>query len=70
MNKADLKKKLRETGIYQYQIAEKIGIREEDFSKKLRHDLSPEYEDKINHAISEIMKEKGISYAEDPSKQI
>ena len=59
MDKNDIKKCTAALGIRQWQIAEKIGMREDSFSRMLRHGLSQQYEDKVKHAIAEILAEKG-----------
>lgn len=56
MNRADFKA-LRAKGIYQWQIAEKLGIREDALSRMLRHELAPEDEVKIKAAINTIARE-------------
>lgn len=58
MDKATLRERLIAANIYQYQIAEKIGLREEEFSRKLRHDLAPDLEQRVNKAIQDILEER------------
>jgi transcriptional regulator with XRE-family HTH domain len=47
MDKATLKLLLKLKGVYQYQIAERLGMGESTLSKKLSHDLTPELETSI-----------------------
>jgi len=47
----------RENGVYLWQIADALGIRDDSFSKKLRHPLTPEEEKKALEAIDRISRE-------------
>lgn len=58
MNKAELREIISAAGVKQWQIAEKLGIREEELSRRLRHELGPEDEEKIKAAISTIAQER------------
>lgn len=55
MDKIELRKILRDTGVRQWQIAERMGIREDKLSKMLRHELSPEDEAIIRKAVTDII---------------
>lgn len=44
-------------GLKQWQLAELLGIREDTFSRKLRHNLAPEETDRILQIINEYQKE-------------
>lgn len=46
-----------EAGVRHWQIADAIGIAEETFSRKLRHELSVDEQQKILEIIEEIAKE-------------
>ena len=64
MNKTELRSILSKAGIKQWQIAEALGIREENFSRKLRHELNDQDEKKVLVAIEAIVEKKEQSCAE------
>ena len=51
---ADVRIVAKEAGIKLWQIAERLGIRDGDFSRKLRYELSEKEKDKIRSIIAEI----------------
>ncbi len=58
MNNHDIKEAAKKTGIKLWQIAEKLGINDGNFSRKLRKELNPEEKQKIFDIIAELQKEK------------
>lgn len=46
----------KEKGVALWQIADKLGIQDSNFSKKLRHELNKEEADKIMNIIAELAK--------------
>ncbi len=56
----DIKKKLKEKGIYQYELADAMGISEFTLVKRLRKELSPEEKEQIIVIINEITKEREV----------
>lgn len=58
MNKAEFKIMLFSANLKQWEVCEKIGIREDVFSRMLRHDLKPEIEEKVKRAIESLTKER------------
>ena len=50
----DVRKLAKENGIYLWQIAQKIGINDGNFSRKLRGDLSESDAEKIRNAVQEL----------------
>ncbi len=57
-NNHDIRQALRDAGVYQWQVCERLGIREETFSRKMRHELPNDLKGKVLIAISEIEKER------------
>lgn len=55
MDKSEFRKILRDAGVRQWQIAERIGIREDKLSVMLRHELPPEFEAVIRKAVTDIL---------------
>lgn len=51
MCNADLKEKMRNRGVRQWQIAEYIGISESVLSRHMRHELSSDLRDQVLNAI-------------------
>ena len=59
MNKnEDIKAFAKEKGVYHYEIAKKLGIRDTKFSVMLRDELTPMKKVKLKRIIEEIAKEK------------
>jgi len=58
MNKTEFKIMLFSANLKQWEVCEKIGIREDVFSRMLRHDLKPEIEEKVKRAIESLTKER------------
>lgn len=60
MNQAnvDIKALAKSKGIYMWQIAERYGLHEGNFSRKLRHPLSASDRDKIISIINKLADEE------------
>lgn len=54
MRNAEIKNKLKETKIFQWQLADKLKISEMSLVRKLRYELSEEEKQKILVAINEL----------------
>lgn len=48
----------KEAGIWLWQVAEKLGVNDGNFSRKLRHELLPEDREKVLNIIHELSQEK------------
>ena len=53
-----MKQAIREAGVCQWQIAERLGLSEFTFSRKLRHELAGEMWEKVLAAIDQIVAER------------
>ena len=53
----DIRTKARETGVYLYEIAEKLNISEPTFNRWLRKELSEDLKQKALAAIKQIREE-------------
>ncbi len=58
MNNLDIKEAAKRAGIKLWQIADKLGINDGNFSRKLRKELNPEEKQKIFDIIAELQREK------------
>lgn len=54
MCNADLKEKMKNRGVRQWQIAEYIGISESVLSRYMRHELSSDLRDRVLNAIETL----------------
>lgn len=54
MSNVDIRVKATESGVKMWQLAERLGIHEGTFSRKLRHELPEEEKNKILALIDEI----------------
>ena len=54
MTKEEVQKKLSESGVRQWQLAEALGVSEYTLCKKLRHPLKEEFEAEVLKAIEEL----------------
>lgn len=54
MNNQEIRKSALKFGIKQWQIADKLGIREETFSRKLRYELPQDEKERILSIIEEL----------------
>ncbi|KNZ41392.1 hypothetical protein [Acetobacterium bakii] len=58
MKNKEVRKFIKNSGFYQWQIAEAIGIHEVAFSRKMRHELKEMEKFQIFEAIEKLSKEK------------
>lgn len=58
MENLEIRRKLKEAGLYQWILAEKMGIAEQTLVRKLRRELPEEEKQKIFAIIDEIAVEK------------
>lgn len=58
MKNAEIKNKLKQAKIFQWQLADKLVISEMSLVRKLRYELSEEEKQKILTAIDELVTEK------------
>lgn len=56
MKNLDIRNKLKKLHIFQYELAEAMGMSEMTLLKKLRKEFSPEEKQKIYNIIDELMK--------------
>ncbi len=54
MSNLDIRKEAKEAGVNLWQIADKLGIQDSGFSRKLRKELSDEEKAKIRDIIAEL----------------
>ena len=54
---AEIKEAIRKSRFFKYEIARKIGITEETFSRWFRAELTEDQKEKIKSAIEELKKE-------------
>ncbi len=57
MNNKDVREKIKQSNLFQWQVAEYIGISESSFSRRLRYEL-PESEKKDIFEVVEKLKER------------
>ena len=53
-NNERIRSAIKESNLHYWQIAEKLGIHEGTFSRKLRHELTDEEKEKIFGIINEL----------------
>lgn len=58
MENLDIRKKLKEAGLYQWMLAEKMGIAEQTLVRKLRRELPEAEKQKILTTIEELATKK------------
>ena len=56
----DIKKKAKEKGVYLWEIADKLGLIDTNFSRKLRKELPTDEKQVIFKIIDEIATEKNV----------
>ena len=54
MTNEDIRQEVKNANLKLWQIAERLGIRDTEFSKKLRKELSNEEKEKIRQAIKSL----------------
>lgn len=57
MKNQDIRNEVKAAGLKLWQIAEKLGMAEATFSKKLRHELPDEKKSEIRSIIEKLKKE-------------
>lgn len=57
MNNQDIRKEVKEAGLYLWQIGERLGCNDGNFSRKLRHELPKEEKERIRQIIRELKEE-------------
>ena len=75
MTAEKIKQFMKEHRIYQWEVAEQIGITEFTLTRWLRSELKPEHEKKIIEAINCLMGEEVLKYKEpnsivEPTKEV
>jgi len=55
---AEIRKAAKSAGVYLWQIAERIGINDGNFSRKLRRELPTEEQEKILGVINDLAAER------------
>jgi len=58
MANAELRQEIKSSGVKQWQIADYLGWTESQFSKKMRYEMSEQYEDLIRGIILTLKKTK------------
>jgi len=58
MSNADIRREIATAGLRLWEIAERLGITDSTFSRKLRQELSKETKTKIRNIIIELKKGK------------
>lgn len=56
----DIKERLKNNGISYFELGELFGVSEMTIFRKLRKDLDKNEKEKLNKAIDEIIKERGL----------
>lgn len=54
----DIRTAAKQAGVWLWQIAERLGINDGNFSRKLRRELLPEEREKVLQIISELVSER------------
>ena len=57
MRKTEIRHEIAAAGLRHWQVAEKFGLNDGNFSRKLRHELSDEEKAKIRAIIADLSKE-------------
>ncbi len=63
MKNLKLRQTAKENGVHLWQIAERVGLADCNFSRKLRRELSDDERERVLAIIQEIVAEKGEDYA-------
>lgn len=61
MKNKDIREAAKRAGVCLWEVAERLGINDGNFSRKLRKELSSQEREKIMEIINELAKEKGDS---------
>ena len=54
MSSSEIRRKIKDAGLFQYQVADKVGVNEVTFIRWLRKPLSPEREQIVSDAIKAL----------------
>lgn len=54
----DIKLAAKNAGVFHYEIADRLGVQDSAFSRKLRRELPPQERDKILGVINELAAER------------
>lgn len=54
-----IKRKIKEAGLYQYQVAKEVGISEPQFIRWLRYEMPDEKKQRIYEAIKKLSTKEG-----------
>lgn len=54
MVNSDIKQRAKQSGVFLYQVAQRMGISEATMTRKLRNELTPEEKDKVFDIINSI----------------
>lgn len=55
MVNAEIRQAAKNNGVRLWEVADRIGVNDGNFSRKLRHELSPEVKEQVLTAIDEIV---------------
>ena len=56
MKNKEIRQVITDAGVYYWQVADKLGMHDSTFSRKLRHELSKEEKERVLTAIEELKK--------------
>lgn len=56
----DVRDAIRAAGVRHWEVAERLGVREETLCRKLRHELSDNEKKKLLRAVEQLKKEKEV----------
>ena len=62
MANVDIRKEIRQANLYHWQVADRYGIADGNFSRKLRRELSDEDKAKIRAIITELREEEAQTF--------
>lgn len=58
MRNEGIRELAKSKGVLLWQIADKLGITDGSFSRKLRHELTPQEQERVLQIIDELLKDK------------
>lgn len=61
----DIKKKIKEAGFCYWQVAEKLGMADSNFSRLLRYPIPQKKRQQIIDAIDELIKERDFDVSDE-----
>ncbi|OPY60038.1 MAG: hypothetical protein A4E56_02948 [Pelotomaculum sp. PtaU1.Bin065] len=59
----DVRRKAKESGVFLWQIADEMGVRDSEFSRMLRKELPPEIKVQVFQIIEKLREEDGLRAA-------